>query len=145
MEFKSSEPGEGENITYSYTPDGHERAGRRPAAVAGSDSGTVLRSVPASLSGASAAGRARPRVGFSGQAPATATPPGTVTFGALSVAGGSKQQLGDLGVAADAQDPAAAGEGSFTTTFPFVSGRIPCRDPLHVSRTVRRQTDKRVT
>ena len=48
MESKTSEPCEGENIIYSHTPDGHERAGPRPAAVAGSDSGTVLRLVPAS-------------------------------------------------------------------------------------------------
>ena len=47
MESKPSEPREGENIIYSHTPDGHERAGPRPAAVVGSDSGTELRSVPA--------------------------------------------------------------------------------------------------
>ena len=59
MESKSSEPGEGENNDYSHTPDGHGRAGPRPAAVVGSDSGTELRSVPARLNGASAAGRVR--------------------------------------------------------------------------------------
>ena len=30
MESKASEPCEGENINYSHTPDGHERAGPRP-------------------------------------------------------------------------------------------------------------------
>ena len=46
MKTTASEPGEGENINYSHTPDGHERAGLRPAAVVGSDSGAELRSVP---------------------------------------------------------------------------------------------------
>ena len=109
MESKVSEPCEGENIIYSHTPDGHERAGPRPAAVVGSGSGTELRSVPASLNGASAAGRVRPRIGIPGQAPATATPPGTATFGASSVAGGSRQQPGNHGVAADTQDPPLCG------------------------------------
>ena len=110
MERTHSEPGEGENNNYSHTPDGHERAGPRPAAVAGSDSGAELRSVPAGLNGASAAGRVRPRVGISEQSPATATPSGTATFGTLPVADGSRQQPGNPGVAADTQDPAVAGE-----------------------------------
>ena len=73
MESSLSEPGKGENITYSHTPDGHERAGLRPAAVVGIDNGAELRSVPVCLNGASAAGRVRPWVGTSGQAPCLGT------------------------------------------------------------------------
>ena len=50
MESKTSEPCEGENIIYSHTPDGHERAELSSAAVAGS--GSELRPVPACLNGA---------------------------------------------------------------------------------------------
>ena len=46
MESKPSEPCEGENIIYSHTPDGHERAELSSAAVAGSGSVNVTVMVP---------------------------------------------------------------------------------------------------
>ena len=103
MEFKSSEPGEGENNNYSHTPDGHERAELSSAAVAGS--GSELRPVPACLNGACASGRARPRNGFAAPAPApvTATPSGTTASRVSFAADGSMQQPGVSGAAADAQ------------------------------------------
>jgi hypothetical protein len=85
MESDLSETRKGQNnissdTPDSDTPDGYERAGLRPAAVAGSGISSELRPVPSCLNGASAAGRARTRVGISTEQPATATPPGMVAY-----------------------------------------------------------------